>query len=68
MGIKHHIFIADNALIEKWNYFIKKFRESDLNNIVFILDESGKIIKLLDPVDAKSWSPFFKYLRALVAT
>jgi hypothetical protein len=68
LGIKHPIFIADNALIEKWNYFIKKFRENDLNNIVFILDESGKIIKLLDPGDAKSWSPFFKYLRALVAT
>jgi len=45
-------------LANKWNKLIKEFREKDLNNIVFLIDKKGQILRVMDPNNQEE---FFNY-------
>lgn len=65
LRVEFPVFIADHALSLKWNSFIQEFNEAYLNNIMFITDKAGNIIKVLDPHCKKCWKPFFLFMKSL---
>jgi len=46
LNIGFRVERADQQLSEKWQSLISQFRESDLTNIVFLVDKSGTIIRV----------------------
>jgi hypothetical protein len=65
LKVEFPVFLADKALSIKWNSFIQEYSETYLNNIMFITDKEGNIIKLLDPHCKKCWKPFFLFMSSL---
>lgn len=55
---------ADNILSEKWDSLISQFREDDLTDIVFIMDKSGRILKVMDR-SCRCSDEFYDYVFAL---
>jgi hypothetical protein len=64
MNIYFPLMIASPELSKKWNYFISEFKESDLNNIVFITEKSGKILKIFHN-NCDCWNTFTRYINSL---
>lgn len=62
--INYPIVIAEQMLNKKWTDLINKYREQDLTNIVFIIDKSGKILKILHP-NCNCYKKFFNFLYSL---
>jgi len=50
---------ADKQLSNNWNQLMKEFSNIELNNIIFLMDKKGKIIKLMEPDNREE---FFSYL------
>jgi len=65
LGIKFPVIIADQALSAKWNSLINEFSEAEVTDIIFIMDKSGKIIRVLDPNCKDCLKPFFLYMQSL---
>lgn len=61
LDIHFPFVIADSTLSKKWNSLISNYRESDLDNIVFVTNNSGKILRVLHK-SCDCWDSFFKYL------
>lgn len=59
LGIKFPMIKADEKLANKWNKLIKEFRETDLNNIVFLIDKKGQILSVMQ---SNNQEEFFTYL------
>lgn len=41
--------IADDMMIETWRRYIQRYRESDLNNLLILCDQSGRVLSTFDP-------------------
>jgi len=48
LGVDYTILIADIELARQWQLLIEQFNESLLSDIVFIVDRSGKSVKVSD--------------------
>ncbi|MFQ6084521.1 MAG: hypothetical protein ACE5WD_14360, partial [Candidatus Aminicenantia bacterium] len=59
------IIIADLTLTQKWTSLIHEFREDYLKNIVFIMNKSGKILRILDG-SCNCFKDFFNFVRSLI--
>jgi len=57
--------IADYNLNKKWDSLIKRYNEDLLTDIIFLLDESGKIIKVADRT-CKCLPSFFNHVNSLI--
>ena len=66
LRISFPVVIANGLLSQKWNSFINHYSEVELNSIVFIMDNSGHILKVLDPNCKTCWKPFFNRLNSMV--
>ena len=53
------IELADPLLSEKWSKLDLDFRPSDINEIVFLVDSSGKVRLTLDPISESQRDKFF---------
>jgi hypothetical protein len=49
LQIHFDLLRADNKLMQKWLRLIHEYRESDLNNIILLLDGDGKIVSIANP-------------------
>lgn len=65
LGVKFQVQRADPALEEMWKSQIDEFRETDLTNILFLVDQNGTVVKVAgnDPVYIQE---FFIYTDSLV--
>jgi len=59
------LIIADFSLNQKWDSLIKRYNEDFLTDIILLLDESGKIIKVADRT-CKCLPSFFDYINSLI--
>lgn len=66
LRIPFQVVIANGLLSQKWDSFIDHYSESEINSIVFIMDNSGHILEVLDPNCKTCWKPFFNRLEAMV--
>jgi len=46
LKIQYKVIRANSVLAENWNNLIKKFRRSDLTNIILLINKEGKILKI----------------------
>lgn len=46
LKIEYKVIRADPSLAKKWNMLIKKYRKSDLTNIILLINKEGKILKI----------------------
>jgi hypothetical protein len=53
------IELADPLLSEKWSKLDLDFRPSDINEVVFLVDSSGKVRLNLDPISESQGEKFF---------
>lgn len=65
LGIKFSVIKADRKLANKWDHLLEEFRESDLNNIVFLIDKHGQV---LSAMQSNYQEEFFNYLYNKVKT
>ena len=65
LKIPYLVILADNKLNIKWDSLIKRYREDFLTDIIFILDKSGKILKVAYRT-CKCYPPFFDYMHSLI--
>jgi len=65
LKVEHPIIIANDDLNKKWNSLIKKYRKDYLTDIVFILDRSGRILKIAYRT-CDCFPAFFEYLHSLI--
>ena len=59
------LIIADQKLNKKWSSLIYEFRETDLTDIVFIMDKSGEILKISDR-SCRCYDEFFRFVDSLI--
>lgn len=59
------IIIADHRLNQRWSSLMYEFRETDLTDIVFVMDKSGEILKILDQ-SCKCYNGFFSFVYSLI--
>jgi hypothetical protein len=64
LNIEYRIEIADHSLNEKWNYYIDKYRELELSDIVFLVEKNG-IIKELRYPGCNCWDNFLKMIHSI---
>ncbi|MCP2519369.1 hypothetical protein NLC26_01600 [Candidatus Aminicenantes bacterium AC-708-M15] len=64
-GINFPIVIADSLLNQKWVSLIHEFREADLTDIVFIVDKTGKILKVYHR-NCNCYKSFFDFVNSLI--
>ncbi len=64
LKINFDIAIADNTLDKKWDSLINQYREDYLTDVVFLLDDSGKILKIADR-SCDCYSSFFSFVNSL---
>ncbi len=65
LKISYPVILADNELNIKWNSLIKRYNEDFLTDICFIVDNSGKILKVAYKT-CKCFPSFFNYMHSLV--
>jgi len=71
-NIKHNldihfpIYLADKLLNNKWSALIEEYGESNVTDIVALLDRSGKVIDILYPNCKRCWSAFFNHMYKLL--
>ena len=49
LQIDFPIYIADGALVERWNELITEYTERELNDIIFVTNKSGVILNIMYP-------------------
>ncbi len=64
LNISYHVIITDNELNTKWDSLSKRYREDFLTDIIFILDKSGKTLKVAYRT-CKCLPAFFDYVYSL---
>jgi len=62
LKIKFPVVKADDNLLKKWNELTLGAKESKKSNIVFLLNNIGEIIKVIEP---NNYKEFFDYLNGL---
>lgn len=67
LGIPFHVQRADKLLKEVWQGYIRQFNESDLTNIIFLVDNSGTIVRVTNN-DPKRLRDFFIFTQTLLKT
>lgn len=67
LGIDFTVERADKKLNEIWENQISEYSESDLTNILFLIDRNGKIVRVTDnnPNHIKS---FFSFIHSILST
>lgn len=66
LGIEFSVIRADQTLSQKWNSLIQEFSAAELSGIVFISENSGKILRILDTNCGDCVKSFFIYLNNLI--
>jgi len=64
LGLNIPIIAANSILSQKWEYFINKYRQSELTNIVFVVGEGNEIIEEYDS-RCNCWKYFYQYLESI---
>jgi hypothetical protein len=62
LQIEFLVVISDHNLSRRWNEFLSRHTVNDVNNIVFVLNKSGRVEKVLDPNCSSCWRPFFRWI------
>ncbi|RLE01109.1 MAG: hypothetical protein DRJ11_10375 [Candidatus Aminicenantes bacterium] len=63
-GVEFPLYISDEQLRQKWSKYIKEFREDELNNIIIVLEKTGKILKIFHK-NCNCYNEFFTFIRDL---
>lgn len=56
------ILIASRGLNERWREIIEEYSKNDVNNIVFAVDRSGNIVRVLDQICQSCTRTFWKWI------
>lgn len=63
-GVEFPLYISDEHLRQKWSGYIEEFREDELNNIIIVLEKTGKILKIFHK-NCNCYNEFFTFIRDL---
>ncbi len=63
LGLDFPVVIADQRLNNKWENLMKIFSRNTFTNIVFAIDRTGKIVKVLDPSCPACQRPFWDWIQ-----
>jgi hypothetical protein len=66
LGLQFPIYLADKLLNEKWSTLIEEYGETNVTNIVALMDKSGKVIDILYPNCNRCLAAFFNHLYELL--
>jgi len=59
LQVEFPVIIADEILIRKWQALIDEYSKTELNDLAFSIDSSGKIDQVLDPNCGSCVEPFW---------
>lgn len=65
LGIEYATLTANTSLSEKWKGLANKYSPAELNEIVFVVDSEGRVLRTMDPNCGDCARKLTDYLRGL---